>query len=99
MEPYPQSDAHVPLIGSGPGRLLVRYGPIKNTRRKVGRNVTCPFCGSGKKFKHCHGKAVVDENALYAKRSAGKPHEKPMVMILAPHATLGPIPAEREALE
>jgi preprotein translocase subunit SecA len=22
---------------------------------KVGRNETCP-CGSGKKFKHCHGK-------------------------------------------
>ncbi len=25
--------------------------------RKVGRNETCP-CGSGKKFKHCHGKAA-----------------------------------------
>ena len=23
---------------------------------KVGRNQPCP-CGSGKKFKHCHGKA------------------------------------------
>jgi len=24
---------------------------------KVGRNKTCP-CGSGKKFKHCHGRVV-----------------------------------------
>jgi len=24
---------------------------------KVGRNETCP-CGSGKKFKHCHGRYV-----------------------------------------
>jgi preprotein translocase subunit SecA len=29
---------------------------IKNTKpeKKVGRNEKCP-CGSGKKFKHCHG--------------------------------------------
>ena len=26
-----------------------------NTWGKVGRNETCP-CGSGKKFKNCHGK-------------------------------------------
>jgi len=26
------------------------------TIKKVGRNEVCP-CGSGKKFKHCHGKA------------------------------------------
>jgi preprotein translocase subunit SecA len=25
--------------------------------KKVGRNEPCP-CGSGKKFKHCHGKAA-----------------------------------------
>ena len=25
-----------------------------NTEKKVGRNEKCP-CGSGKKFKHCHG--------------------------------------------
>jgi len=25
--------------------------------RKVGRNEKCP-CGSGKKFKHCHGKVA-----------------------------------------
>ena len=26
----------------------------KNQEKKVGRNDKCP-CGSGKKFKHCHG--------------------------------------------
>ena len=33
--------------------------PIQNPIRnelKVGRNDTCP-CGSGKKFKQCHGRA------------------------------------------
>ena len=28
--------------------------PITNDGPKVGRNDPCP-CGSGKKFKHCHG--------------------------------------------
>jgi preprotein translocase subunit SecA len=39
----------------------VSRGPAKpetfiRTEKKVGRNEPCP-CGSGKKFKHCHGKA------------------------------------------
>ncbi|MGI9287898.1 MAG: SEC-C metal-binding domain-containing protein, partial [Pseudomonadales bacterium] len=29
--------------------------PFKREERKVGRNEPCP-CGSGKKFKQCHGK-------------------------------------------
>lgn len=29
--------------------------PIVNHAPKVGRNDPCP-CGSGKKYKHCHGK-------------------------------------------
>ena len=29
--------------------------PVTRTGRKVGRNEPCP-CGSGKKFKQCHGK-------------------------------------------
>ncbi|MSR59853.1 MAG: preprotein translocase subunit SecA [Planctomycetaceae bacterium] len=29
--------------------------PIRNRGERVGRNETCP-CGSGKKFKNCHGK-------------------------------------------
>ncbi len=29
--------------------------PIKRDEKKIGRNEPCP-CGSGKKYKHCHGK-------------------------------------------
>ena len=29
--------------------------PIRRKTRKIGRNEPCP-CGSGKKYKHCHGK-------------------------------------------
>jgi len=29
--------------------------PIRNESNKTGRNDPCP-CGSGKKYKHCHGK-------------------------------------------
>jgi predicted aspartyl protease len=29
--------------------------PIINSSKSIGRNERC-FCGSGKKFKHCHGK-------------------------------------------
>ena len=28
--------------------------PVTRSKQKVGRNEPCP-CGSGKKFKHCHG--------------------------------------------
>ena len=35
-----QKEEHIPFVREG---------------RKVGRNEPCP-CGSGKKFKHCHGK-------------------------------------------
>ncbi|MGM0632825.1 MAG: preprotein translocase subunit SecA [Pseudomonadota bacterium] len=36
--------------GSGAG-----HEPFVRGKRKVGRNEDCP-CGSGKKFKHCHGR-------------------------------------------
>ncbi len=29
--------------------------PYRRTGRKIGRNEPCP-CGSGKKYKHCHGR-------------------------------------------
>jgi preprotein translocase subunit SecA len=32
----------------------VPAAPFVREDRKVGRNEPCP-CGSGKKFKHCHG--------------------------------------------
>lgn len=39
----------------GPLPEIVRREPIRNPN-KVGRNAPCP-CGSGKKFKQCHGSA------------------------------------------
>jgi len=49
-------------IGPGPGPAAARapQTPARNPKDpaswgKVGRNETCP-CGSGKKFKHCHGR-------------------------------------------
>lgn len=30
--------------------------PYVREQRKIGRNEPCP-CGSGKKYKHCHGRA------------------------------------------
>jgi preprotein translocase subunit SecA len=32
----------------------VSRGPVRRSAEKVGRNDPCP-CGSGKKYKHCHG--------------------------------------------
>ena len=47
-------------IGPGAGPAAARAAPARNPKDptnwgKVGRNETCP-CGSGKKFKHCHGR-------------------------------------------
>jgi preprotein translocase subunit SecA len=37
-------------FAAGPETLA----PVVRDGRKVGRNEPCP-CGSGKKYKHCHG--------------------------------------------
>ncbi len=37
------------------GAILAPQTPFKREERKVGRNEPCP-CGSGKKYKQCHGK-------------------------------------------
>ncbi len=34
-----------------------RVDPVRNEQPKIGRNDPCP-CGSGKKYKHCHGKGL-----------------------------------------
>ncbi|MFT6756406.1 MAG: preprotein translocase subunit SecA [Chitinophagales bacterium] len=36
-------------------KVTTGFTPVKREERKVGRNEPCP-CGSGKKFKQCHGK-------------------------------------------
>jgi len=38
----------------GAGRGAQKVETFKRTEKKVGRNDLCP-CGSGKKYKHCHG--------------------------------------------
>jgi preprotein translocase subunit SecA len=47
------------FAGNGSGNQTVRAAERKpndpTTWGKVGRNETCP-CGSGKKYKHCHGR-------------------------------------------
>jgi preprotein translocase subunit SecA len=45
--------------GAGPAAgmmppLPAEPGTFVRSERKIGRNEPCP-CGSGKKFKHCHG--------------------------------------------
>jgi preprotein translocase subunit SecA len=43
------------LAGNGNGAQVQRNSGDPSSWGKVGRNELCP-CGSGKKFKHCHGK-------------------------------------------
>jgi len=43
------------LAGNGNGAQVQRKASDPSSWGKVGRNQPCP-CGSGKKFKHCHGK-------------------------------------------
>jgi preprotein translocase subunit SecA len=37
-----------------PAKSAEAQAPFVREERKVGRNEPCP-CGSGKKYKHCHG--------------------------------------------
>ncbi len=49
--------AEPPRPASGGGRTVApaeAHTPMVRAERKVGRNEPCP-CGSGKKYKHCHG--------------------------------------------
>jgi preprotein translocase subunit SecA len=50
------AESFAPLPGglSNGAAVLPRVADDPNTWGKVGRNESCP-CGSGKKFKHCHG--------------------------------------------
>jgi preprotein translocase subunit SecA len=43
--------------GGQQGAVVSPGTPIMRSQQKVGRNEPCP-CGSGKKFKHCHGRLV-----------------------------------------
>ena len=43
------------LHGEGEEAAEAQQAPFVREGRKIGRNEPCP-CGSGKKYKHCHGK-------------------------------------------
>ena len=43
------------LAGNGTARSVERNPKDPTSWGKVGRNEACP-CGSGKKYKHCHGR-------------------------------------------
>jgi uncharacterized protein YecA (UPF0149 family) len=44
------------------GQAAERPAPATRATPKIGRNDPCP-CGSGKKFKQCHGSVLEDEQA------------------------------------
>jgi preprotein translocase subunit SecA len=52
-----EDDAEAPVGGPGAGDAAARPQTVVREGRKVGRNEACP-CGSGKKYKHCHGQAA-----------------------------------------
>lgn len=50
------SDSTPPTQLASPLQQQAKPSPIKRKHAKLGRNEPC-FCGSGKKYKHCHGRA------------------------------------------
>jgi len=52
---YHHEQASAVSDGQGQGQGVVPEEPFVRDGRKVGRNEPCP-CGSGKKYKQCHGK-------------------------------------------
>ena len=62
-------DAAQPRASARPARPVARpqpaAEPVRRETPKIGRNDLCP-CGSGEKFKKCHGAALEDPNAADA---------------------------------
>jgi preprotein translocase subunit SecA len=54
---YQHADFEEALAAADADTSAVAAQPFERQFAKVGRNDPCP-CGSGKKFKHCHGKLV-----------------------------------------
>ncbi len=50
-----EEEAVASLSEEDNGAVAVQQRPFVREGRKIGRNEPCP-CGSGKKYKHCHGK-------------------------------------------
>ena len=53
-EADPNRSQGTPMAGNRPQGPV---GPIRNEGPKIGRNDPCP-CGSGKKYKNCHGRGL-----------------------------------------
>ena len=56
-----EEDAPQPARPSARQAPRVTVQPVRRDGPKIGRNDPCP-CGSGQKFKKCHGAALEDEN-------------------------------------
>ena len=54
----PEANREQRAAGQADTRQQAPVQTIKNEGPKIGRNDPCP-CGSGKKFKNCHGKGIV----------------------------------------
>jgi len=54
----PEANREQRAAGQADTRPQAPVQTIKNEGPKIGRNDPCP-CGSGKKFKNCHGKGIV----------------------------------------
>ncbi len=52
--PMQYQHAEVSALGEDMAETGEESKPFVREGRKVGRNEPCP-CGSGKKYKHCHG--------------------------------------------
>jgi preprotein translocase subunit SecA len=57
-----EEEAPPPVRSQRPQPRVVSAPPARRDAPKIGRNDPCP-CGSGQKFKKCHGAALEDENA------------------------------------
>jgi preprotein translocase subunit SecA len=54
-KPRPAESSETQRAASESQKGDVKPEPIRNTGQRVGRNDPCP-CGSGKKYKQCHGR-------------------------------------------
>ncbi|MEN8128698.1 MAG: preprotein translocase subunit SecA [Pseudomonadota bacterium] len=52
---FQHKEARSALNGSQEQKETKKEQPFRRSGRKIGRNEPCP-CGSGKKYKHCHGR-------------------------------------------
>jgi len=55
-------DSYSSSGGGSPEQRQKQMAPVR-VEKKVGRNEPCP-CGSGKKYKHCHGQGAANSAGL-----------------------------------